>query len=193
MKHLIPLFRIDKIAKWQKSREKVWMDAEDHYEQLLGKMAKNNRHLVYLCSPLKPTEQKSIQDHVSQAILAASQILGGVTKCTGKKIAVFVPHLHLFSVYNEIIYPQVRERAIRFNNHLIQEYFHTLAVLGNTISGGMAAEIELARRKGIEVAKMGGFKKQLRNLPDLEESRISYWKMINLHNKMHGSEFWIEK
>lgn len=77
MKHLIPLFRIDKIAKWQKSREKVWMDAEDHYEQLLGKMAKNNRHLVYLCSPLKPTEQKSIQDHVSQAILAASQILGG--------------------------------------------------------------------------------------------------------------------
>lgn len=191
MKDLIPLFRIDPITKWQASGEKVWKDAEDYYEQLLKELRKNLSHMVYLCSPLKPTKQKIVQVHITKAIWAASQILGA--EYNGRKIAVWVPHLHLFSIYNEIAYPDTREKAIKFNNRLLLQYFHTLVVIGNRISGGMSAEIELARKNGVEVIRMGNFKRHLRNLPDSEKSKGSYQKMVSLHNKIHGPKFLIEK
>ncbi len=191
MKDLIPLFRIDLITKWEAAKEKVWVDAERYYEQLLKKMKRNSDHMVYLCAPLKPTKQKSIQDHIAKAILVASQILGA--KYDGRKIAVFVPHIHLFSVYNEVIYPQTRERAIKFNDRLIRQFFHTLVIIGNRISEGMASEIDTARKKGIKVIKMKDFKKHLGNLPDSEKSKTSYQKIVSLHNKIHGQKFLIEK
>src|ERR1035437_243197 len=166
MRDLIPLFRTDSTIEWEDSREKICLEAECYYEQLLKKMKKDLGHLVYLCSPLKPTKQKSVQDHISDAILAASQILGA--EYDGKKIVIFIPHLHLFSVYNEIVFPQAREKAIRFNNRLIREHFHTLVVIGDRISGGMASEVKQARKNGKEVIKMKDFKKQLKNLPDFE-------------------------
>lgn len=191
MKDLIPLFRIDLIDDWESSKEKTWNDAEKHYEQLLKELKKNLNHLVYLCSPLRPTKRESIQDNVVGALDAASQILGA--KYNGKKIAVYVPHLHMFSIYNEIIYPERRERAFKFNDYLIGEYFHTLMVIGNRISKGMASEIELARKKGIRIIKIKDFKKQLKNLPDLSKSKASFKKMVRFHNKVHGPGFLIGK
>jgi hypothetical protein len=190
MKDLIPLFNISSIKKLEAAREKMFIDAESYYEKTLEKMAKDSTHLVYLCSPLKPTKQKLVQDHISEAITAASEILGA--KYDGKKIAVFIPHLHLFSVYNEIIYPQTRERAIKFNDRIIRKYFHTLAILGKKISKGMASEIEQAKKKGMEVTDVKNFKKQLENLPDSKKSKMNYRKMIDLHNKIHGQKFLIK-
>ncbi|OGH24497.1 MAG: hypothetical protein A3B47_01420 [Candidatus Levybacteria bacterium RIFCSPLOWO2_01_FULL_39_24] len=190
MKDLVPLFQIDLLGKWEAAREKIWKDAEEHYEQTLKKMKKDLNHLVYLCAPLKPTKSKLIQNHISDAILAASQILGA--EYNGKRIILFVPHIHVFSIYNEIIYPQVRERAIKFNDWLIQEHFHTLVVIGERISEGMASEIEQARKNGTEVIKIKDFKKQLKHLPDSKKSKINYRKMINLHNKIHGDKFLIK-
>jgi hypothetical protein len=191
MKDLIPLFRVDLIKKLEAAREEMFIEAERYYEKTLEKMAKDSTHLVYLCSPLKPTKQKLVQEHISEAITAASQILGA--KYAGKKIAVFIPHLHLFSVYNEIVYPQTRERAIKFNDRIIRKYFHTLAVLGKKISKGMASEIEQAKKKGMEVVEMKDFKKQLKNLPDSGKSNLNYKKMINLHNGIHGQKFLIKQ
>src|SRR3989338_1759017 len=190
MKNLIPLFRTDSIAKWGALREKVWKDAESHYEQALQAMRKNLNHLVYLCSPLKPTKQKLVQNHIAEAIFAAGQILGA--KYDGRKIAVWIPHVHLFSIYNEILYPEVREKAIKFNNRLIKEYFHTLTVHGNTISTGMAAEIELAKKNGVKVIGIEDFKRQLKNLPDPKKSEASYRKMVYIHNQIHGHQFLIK-
>jgi hypothetical protein len=190
MKDLIPLFKVDLIKKLEAAREKMFIDAERYYEQLLEKMAKDSTHLVYLCSPLKPTKQKLVQEHIAEAIEAASQILGA--KYDGKKIAVFIPHLHLFSVYNEIIYPQTRERAIKFNDRIIRKYFHTLAILGKKISKGMASEIEQAKKKGMRVIQVGDLKKQLKNLPNSEKAETNYQKMINLHNRIHGQKFLIK-
>ncbi len=191
MKNIISLFRTDPMTKWKTAKEKVWKDAEDYYEQLLKKTKENLSHMVYLCSPLKPTKQKLIQVHIAEAILAASKILGAEYK--GKKIAVWVPHLHLFSIYNEIVYPDVREKAIKFNNHLIQQYFHSLVVIGDRISRGMSAEIKLARKNGVKVIKMRNFKRHLRNLPDSEKAKGIYQKMISLHNRIHGSEVLIKQ
>lgn len=184
MGNLIPLFRTDSIAKWESSREKVYKDAEKYFEGLLKDMRKKLFHLVYLCSPLKSTAQKLIQDHIAEAILATSQILGA--KYNGKKIAVWIPHVHLFSIYNEIVYPDTRDKAIKFNNHLIKKYFHTLLIVGDRISGGMSVEIDLAKKNGIEVIKMGDFRIRLKNLPKSERISKSYQKMINIHNKIHG-------
>lgn len=170
--------------------KKVWKEAEGYYDQLLEKMEKNLSHMVYLCSPLKSTAEKLIQFHIAEAIQAASQILGA--KYKGKKIAVWIPHIHLFSIYNEAIYPEVREKAIKFNNYLIQRYFHTLLIANNRISEGMSAEIELARNNGIEVVGMGDFKKNLRNLPDRKEAERIYRKMISLHNGIHGPDLLIK-
>lgn len=191
MKDLIPLFRIDAVTKWEASRKKVWKDAEGYYDQLLKGMKKSLSHMVYLCSPLKPTKQKLVQVHIAEAISAASQILGA--EYNGRKIAVWIPHIHLFSIYNEVAYPDTREKAIKFNNRLIQKYFHTLVVIGNRISEGMSAEIELARKSGMEVAKMGDFKGNLRNLPDSKKAKGSYQKMVSIHNEIHGPKFLIEK
>jgi len=191
MKDLVPLFQIDLLGKWEAAREKIWRNAEDHYEQTLKEMKKSLNHLVYLCAPLKPTKQKLIQDHISDAILAASQILGA--EYNGKRIVLFVPHIHVFSIYNEIIYPKVRERAIKFNDRLIQKHFHTVVVIGERISWGMASEIEQARKNGTEVVKMKDFKKRLKNLPDTEKAKLGYRKMVSLHNKIHGHEFLIKQ
>jgi len=190
MKDLAPLFRIDRIRNWKATKEQAWRDAEDYYEQILKEMKKTLVHLVYLCAPLKPTKEKLIQDHVAQAIKAASQILG--TEYNGKRIILFIPHLHVFSIYNEIVYPMVRERAIKFNDRLIQKYFHTLIIIGERISGGMASEIEQARKNGTEIVKMKDFKKQLKNLPDAEKAKENYQRMVRLHNKIHGSDFSIK-
>lgn len=191
MKDLIPLFRIDLIDNREVFREKIWKAAEKHYEQLFKELKKDLNHMIYLCSPLRPTKQKLVQDHISEVIEATSQILGA--EYFGKKISVYIPHLHMFSVYNEIVYPELRERAIKFNDRLIQEYFHTLLIVGNRISGGMASEIKQAKKKGMEVIKMADFKKQLKNLPDLKKAKESYQKMVSLHNKIHGSKFSIEQ
>lgn len=77
MKDLIPLFRIDSVTNRKASKEKVWKNAENYYESLLREIRGNLSNLVYLCSPLKPTERKSVQDHIGEAIWGASQILGG--------------------------------------------------------------------------------------------------------------------
>lgn len=191
MSSLIPLFRTDSIATWGKLRKKVWEDAEDYYEQLLKEMERNLSHMVYLCSPLKSTAEKLIQVHVAEAILAASQILGAEYR--GKKINVWIPHLHLFSIYNEAIYPEAREKAIKFNNYIIQKYFHTFLVIGDRISGGMAAEITLAKKSGIEIIKMEEFKRHLRNLPDSKGVKNFYQTMVNLHNGIHGPKFLIKQ
>jgi hypothetical protein len=191
MKDLIPLFRTDSTTEWETSREKICLEAEIYYEETLRKMKKDLGHLVYLCSPLKPTKQKLVQDHISQALLAASQILGA--NYNGKKIVIFIPHLHLFSVYNEIIYPQAREKAIKFNNRLIREHFHTLIIVGNKMSEGMAAEIKQAQKGGVEAVKMEDFKKKLKNLPGYKKSRAGYRRMISLHNKIHGQRFLIKE
>jgi len=187
MKDLVPLFRIDTISRREISRGKVWKDAKKHYEQTLREMKNNLCNLVYLCAPLKPTRQKLVQDHIAEAMLTASQILGA--KYNGKKIVLFVPHIHVFSIYNEIIYPQVRGRAIKFNDRLIRDFFHTLVVVGERISEGMLSEINQARKNGTEVVKMKDFKKKLKNLPNTEKSKKDYRRMVNLHNKIHGSEF----
>ncbi len=191
MSNLIPLFRTDPIIKWKASRKKVWKDAEIYYKQLFKEIKKSLSHAVYLCSPLRATREKSIQVHIAEAILAASQILGA--KYNGKKIAVWIPHVHLFSIYNEGIYPEVREKAIKFNSHLLRKYFHTLLVVGSKISGGMSIEIELAKKIGIEIIKMEDFKKQLRNLPNAEKIKKSYRKMVNHHNGIHGPGFLIRQ
>lgn len=191
MNNLIPLFRTDSIAKWGKLRKKVWKDAEDYYEQLLKEMEKSLNHMVYLCSPLKSTAEKLIQVHVAEAILSASQILGA--EYNGKKINIWIPHLHLFSIYNEAIYPEAREKAIKFNNYIIQKYFHTLLVIGDRISGGMAAEMELAKKNRLEIIRMEEFKRHLRNLPGSEGVRNFYQTMVSLHNGIHGSKFLIEQ
>lgn len=191
MKNLIPLFRTDSVADWNEVRETVWVDVEQYYERLLGEMKENSTHLIYLCAPLKPTKQKQVQDHVRQALLIASEILGAEYK--GRKIAVFIPHLHLFSVYNEILYPHTREKAIRFNNRLIREFFHTLVVVGNYISEGMAVEIEQAKGNGTEVIKIRDFKKQLNKMPNSQKSKTSYEGMVKLHNKIHGQNFLIKR
>lgn len=75
----------------------------------------------------------------------------------------------------------------------MQQYFDTLIVNGNRISGGMAAEMELARKNGIEVMNLGVFKRSLRNLPDSEKAKESYRKMVGLHNGIHGSKFLIKQ
>ena len=183
MNNLIPLFRTDPIAKWGKLRKKVWSDAEVYYEQLLKRM-ENLSYMVYLCSPLKATAEKLIQVHITEAIYAASQILGA--EYNGKKIAVWIPHVHLFSIYNEAIYPEAREKAIKFNNDLIQKYFQSLVVVGNKISGGMTGEIALAKKSGIEIVRERVFKRRLKNLPDSESIKRSYRKMVSLHNGIHG-------
>lgn len=191
MSSLIPLFRTDSIGKWGGSRKKVWEDAEEYYEKLLKRIEKNLNHMVYLCSPLKSTAEKLIQVHIAEAISAASQILGA--EYNGKKINVWIPHLHLFSIYNEAIYPEAREKAIKFNNYIIQKYFHTLLVIGDRISGGMAAEMELAKKSGIEIIKMEEFKRYLGNLPDSKGVKNFYQTMVSLHNGIHGSKFLIEQ
>lgn len=191
MKNLIPLFRIDRIINWKVSKEKVWKDAEDYYESLLKEIKGNLGHLVYLCSPLKSTEQKSVQDHIEEAIWGASQILEGVRRDNGRKIAVWIPHVHLFSIYNEIVYPEVREKAIKFNNKIIEKYFHTLILIGDKISGGMSAEIELARKNKIEVVKIEVFKKHLKGVPNLKRVKVYYRRITDFHNKVHGPKFLI--
>jgi len=191
MKYLVPLFQIDLLGKWEAARDKIWRDAEDHYEQALKEIKKDLSHLVYLCAPLKPTKEKLIQDHIAEAIDAASQILGA--KYNGKRIVLFVPHIHVFGIYNEIIYPKVRERAIKFNDLLIREHFHTLVVIGERISEGMASEIGQARKNGTEVVKMKDFKRRLKDLPNPEKTKTSYERMVKLHNKIHGSEFLIKQ
>lgn len=190
MKDLVPLFQIDLLNKWEAARERIYKDAEDYYEQTLEEMKKSLKHLVYLCAPLKPTKAKLIQDHIAEAIEAASQILGAEYR--GKKIILFIPHLHVFSVYNEIVYPKVRERAIKFNDRLIRDHFHTLVVIGEKISGGMASEIEQAKKNGTEVVGLKDFKKQLKNLPDSKKAKTSYRRMVKLHNQIHGKEFLIK-
>jgi hypothetical protein len=191
MKDLVPLFETDVLSRWEAAREKIWKVAEDHYEQTLKGMRRNQGHLVYLCAPLKPTKQKLIQDHISDALLAASQVLGA--KYKGRNVVLFIPHLHVFSIYNEMVYPQVRERAIRFNDVLIRKYFHTLVVIGKRVSKGMKSEIEQAKKNGTEVITMKDFKKQLKNLPDSARIKKSYQKIVNLHNKIHGSDFSIKQ
>lgn len=191
MKNLISLFRTDSISKWAKSKEKVWRDAEVHYEKSIKDLKENQNHLVYLCSPLRPTKQKLAQDHISDAISAASQILGAEYK--GKKISIWIPHVHLFSIYNEIVYPESRGRAIKFNNYLLEKYFQTLLVVGKTISGGMETEIELAKKSGVKVVELRKFRKELENLPDLKKAEASCRKMISLHNQIHGRQFLIKQ
>lgn len=191
MGNLIPLFRTDPITKWGELRKKIWKDAESYYEQVLKQMEKSLNHMVYLCSPLKSTAEKLIQVHIAEAIWAGSQILGAEYK--GKKIHVWIPHLHLFSIYNEALYPEAREKAIKFNNYLIQKYFHTLLVIGERISGGMAAEMRLAKKNKLEIITMKEFKKHLKNLPSSEEAQNSYQTMVNLHNGIHGPTFLIKQ
>lgn len=186
----MPLFRTDPIIKWKASRKKVWKNAETYYKQLFKETKKSLSHMVYLCSPLKATKEKLIKVHIAEAISAASQILGA--KYNGKKIAVWIPHVHLFSIYNEGIYPESREKAIKFNKHLLRKYFHTLLVVGSRISGGMASEIEQARKNGTEVVGLKDFKKQLNNLPDSKKAKTSYRRMVKLHNQIHGKEFLIK-
>lgn len=111
----------------------------------------------------------------------------------GKEINVWIPHFHLFSIYNEALYPESREKAIKFNNYLIQKYFHTLLVIGERISGGMAAEMKLAQKNNLEIITMKEFKKHLRNLPDSEEAQNSSQTMVNIHNGIHGSAFLIKQ
>lgn len=187
MKHLVPLFETDVLARLDAARLKIWKNAEDHYEQALKELKKDLGHLVYICAPLKPTKEKLVQDHIAEAIEAASQILG--TEYNGKKIVIFIPHLHVFSIYNEMVYPQVRERAIKFNDRLIREHFHTLVVIGDRISGGMASEMEQAKKHDMEVVKLKDFKKKLKNLPDSKKMKLNYKRIIGLHNKIHGSDF----
>lgn len=191
MKNLIPLFRIDRVINREESKKQVQRIAEAYYEQLLREARKNQNHMVYICSPLKPTKQKSVQDHIKEAIWNASQILGGVRRGNGRRIAVWIPHVHLFSIYNEIVYPEVREKAIKFNNKIIEEYFHTLVVVGDKISGGMSAEIELARKNKIEVIKIEVFKKHLKGVPNLKRTKMHYRRIADFHNKVHGPKFLI--
>lgn len=188
--NLIPVLRVNELVERRIVREEGWSLAEAYYELLLQKERKNGRHLVYLCSPLKPTESRPVEMHISEAIWVASHILGA--KYNRKRIAVWIPHLHVFTVYNEIVYPDVRERAINFNNRLLPHFFHTLVVNGDRRSEGMLVEIALAERHGLEVIGFEDFKGRLQNLPTPEEVERYYWKMVALHNEIHGPKFLIE-
>lgn len=186
---LFPFFRVDPHER-EVLREEGWSIAEAYYESAIQRIREDGRFsLVYLCAPLKPTQERPIQMHVAEAIWSASQILGA--EYNSRKIIVWIPHLHGFSVFNEVIYPEVRERAIAFNSRVLP-LFHTLLKVGNRISEGMLGEIALAERSGLETVTFEDFKSRLKNLPSNEEAQKNYWSLVGVHNRVHGSHFLIE-
>lgn len=171
-------------------KEEGWSMAEAYYESAIQRIREDGRSsLVYLCAPLKLTPNKPVPMHIAEAISSASQILGA--EYNRKKITVWIPHLHGFSVFNEVIYPEVRERAIAFNSRVLP-LFHALIIVGNRVSEGMSWEIALAQRSGLETVTFEDFKGRLQNLPSAEEAERNYWAMAAIHNNIHGPQFLIE-
>lgn len=143
-------------------------------EDLLGK-EKGPAFLVYLCAPLQETTRKSVFQHLAEAAVAASLIEGAIYE--GKRVATFIPHVVVTSIFNELEIPQRREAAMGLNIACLEQC-HALIKRGTRISASMRDEIIAARELGLPVFSFPAFKRRLINLPSSTEARETFVKII---------------
>jgi len=98
---------------------------------------------IYICSPLNADTEEVIRENVAKARLYM-EVIGKIFGC--KAVA---PHAYLTEMLDDRI-PAERQMAIEFG----LKYLTTcdaLAQIGNTVTSGMQAEIELAKQIKIPV------------------------------------------
>lgn len=190
---LIPVFNISPFQEKKVLMEEGWSLAEAFYEAELERKKANGVVQAYLCAPLKGSQNRPVQLNIARAIGAASQILGSTF--SDRPLSLWVPHLHGFAVFNEVVYPDARDRAIAFNHRILSQFFDVMIVdrgAEDTLSQGMLEEIVLARANGTQVVSMNTFKETAQGLPDQVQTDRNYRNMVEVHNQIHGPTFRIE-
>lgn len=155
------------------------------YEGELARLKQKGLFLVYLCAPLRATQEKSAQQHILEAFRAASQIMGARWK--GQDVTIWIPHLHGLTVFNELNFPHARGWAVAYNCRLMrQRLFDALLVVGTEITEGTKSEIRHAGNFGLEVINYDKFKAQAERLPSFNKSLDYLDGLVNLYrNNLH--------
>lgn len=160
---------------------------EGLYQGYLSRLKQEGYHLLYLCAPLRATEETlSGWWNIQKALTAASQILDA--RWGGKNTSLWIPHLHGLSFFNELHFPAARDKAFKFNQYLLRnKVFDTLVIAGNLISEGVQSEIEIANSLGLEVVPIAQFMREAKKLPSMEKAFDYYEALLalfesNLHN-----------
>jgi len=176
---LVPILRANPQEERLALQEEGMSLIEAFYEGELAKLKQEGFYLIYLCAPLRETEQRSFQWYRMEAFRAASQIVGA--RRQGRDVSLWIPHLHVYTVFNEMMFPEARRAAIAFNNRLLNDrLFDALLIAGAQISEGMRGEIRTARGMGIEVIGYENFMKNAEGLPSHEESIDYLDKLVTL-------------
>jgi len=149
---------------------------EIFYERELERLREEGYYLMFFCAPLKASVQKSVQLHSLEALEAASQILG--TSWNGKNVSLWIPHLHALPIFNEEMFPQLRDVALSFNLLLLRNrLFDGLLIFGDRISSGMKNEIIVARDIGMEILNFDYFLEFAEDKPT-EKVAIHYFEHL---------------
>ena len=186
---LPPVFSANPLEERDSLRTDYMSPVEIFYEGALEKIKREGFYLIYLCAPLKKTWDKSTQFHVMEALTAASQIMGA--KYQGKDVSIWIPHLHAFTVFNELIFTEARKAAIEFNRRLIQEnkFFDALVVYGDRISEGMRKEIETFSTLGSTIISFDDFRKNAKRLPSRGRAMYYFKKLVTLFDSNQHTFF----
>jgi len=137
-----------------------------------------NEHFVYLCSPFAATKEKSIKDHVLEALKASSEMIG--TKYKKRLNLLFIPHLHGFALFNESADKRLRDYGLTFTTHFIKKVKPIIAVADGRISEGMKRELYTAKKFNVKSIKLSQLKSKLKNLPTKKESEEVFSLLLNL-------------
>lgn len=107
------------------------------------------------------------------------------SKYQDKDVSIWIPHLHVLPVFNELAFPQARRTAIDFNRRLIQDKFFDALIVYNVysdaISEGMRGEIETFRTLGLPVISYNNFIKNAKRLPSPDRALEYFNSLVTLY------------
>jgi hypothetical protein len=144
-----------------------WNLMEDIYGVELDRICREYK-LCYLCSPLRAPTRKLARLNVLRALYASAQITGA--EYGGNKLAIWIPHLHGLTIYNEMQLGK-REEAMKFDTYFIHRYKPLVVKAYKKVSRGMESEITFALIRGIEYVEIDKLKTEAKNIPSPEEAK----------------------
>lgn len=171
-------FQAELLRNYYKNNQKFLFESLEEY--FLEDIQKDE-YIIYICAPLKATAQKSGKEHILDALKAASQIAG--SKYKDKRIVTWIPHLHAFSVFNEILDPSLREIGIDFVINIIKKIKPILGIMDGRISYGMQQEINLAQKLKLPYMPISQLKRSIKQAPSENEANKIFQILVNFYPK----------